>query len=62
MPTVFVVGSLNADQLLEVSAFPEAGETVLGSDVRITAGGKGGNQAVAASPGRRPGRHDRRAR
>lgn len=50
MPTtVFVVGSLNADQLLEVPAFPAAGETVLASDVLITAGGKGGNQAVAAS-------------
>ncbi|MFE5667453.1 ribokinase [Streptomyces niveus] len=50
MPTtVFVVGSLNADQLLEVPAFPTAGETVLASDVLITAGGKGGNQAVAAA-------------
>lgn len=50
MPTtVFVVGSLNADQLLEVPAFPAAGETVLASDVTITAGGKGGNQAVAAA-------------
>lgn len=50
MPTtVFVVGSLNADQLLEVPAFPAAGETVLASDVLITAGGKGGNQAVAAA-------------
>ncbi|MFI6693370.1 ribokinase [Streptomyces sp. NPDC050433] len=50
MPTtVFVVGSLNADQLLEVLAFPAPGETVLASDVLITAGGKGGNQAVAAA-------------
>lgn len=49
MPTVFVVGSLNADQLLEVAACPAAGETVLASDVRASAGGKGGNQAVAAA-------------
>ncbi|MFI6085211.1 ribokinase [Streptomyces sp. NPDC051217] len=50
MPTtVFVVGSLNADQLLEVPAFPAAGETVLASGATVTAGGKGGNQAVAAS-------------
>ncbi|MFD7227543.1 PfkB family carbohydrate kinase [Streptomyces sp. NPDC059881] len=51
MPSVHVVGSLNADQLLEVTAFPGAGETVLGSGMRITAGGKGGNQAVAAARG-----------
>lgn len=49
MPSVHVVGSLNADQLLEVAAFPGAGETVLGSGMRISAGGKGGNQAVAAA-------------
>ena len=49
MPTVFVVGSLNVDQLLEVAAYPAAGETVLASDVRVSAGGKGGNQAVAAA-------------
>jgi len=51
MPSVHVVGSLNADQLLEVPAFPGPGETVLGSGMRITAGGKGGNQAVAAARG-----------
>ncbi|WP_165953787.1 PfkB family carbohydrate kinase [Streptomyces sp. 8K308] len=44
-----VVGSLNADQLLELSVFPERGETVLSSGTRVTAGGKGGNQAVAAA-------------
>ncbi|MER7819583.1 ribokinase [Streptomyces sp. NPDC096153] len=49
MPSVHVVGSLNADQLLEVPSFPGAGETVLGSGMRISAGGKGGNQAVAAA-------------
>ncbi|MCK1795384.1 ribokinase [Streptomyces sp. XM4193] len=49
MPVVHVVGSLNADQLLELTDCPEAGETVLASDVRLSAGGKGGNQAVAAA-------------
>ncbi|GAB2873808.1 ribokinase [Streptomyces mayteni] len=44
-----VIGSLNADQLLELTAFPERGETVLGAGMRLTAGGKGGNQAVAAA-------------
>lgn len=49
MSVVHVVGSLNADQLLELTAYPAAGETVLASDVRLSAGGKGGNQAVAAA-------------
>ncbi|MFD5315296.1 ribokinase [Streptomyces sp. NPDC127098] len=49
MPSVHVVGSLNADQLLELTTFPERGETVLSAGMRVTAGGKGGNQAVAAA-------------
>ncbi|OEU88790.1 hypothetical protein DB35_21365 [Streptomyces abyssalis] len=51
MPSVHVVGSLNADQVMEVPACPRAGETVLGSGMRISAGGKGGNQAAAAARG-----------
>lgn len=45
---VVVVGSANADLVLDVDHRPAAGETVLGSDVVITPGGKGANQAVAA--------------
>ncbi|PVU81432.1 ribokinase (plasmid) [Cellulomonas sp. WB94] len=45
---VVVVGSANADLVLDIDHRPAAGETVLGSDVVTTAGGKGANQAVAA--------------
>ncbi|WP_341358450.1 ribokinase [Georgenia sp. M64] len=45
---IVVVGSANADLVLDVDHRPAAGETVLGSDVRVTPGGKGANQAVAA--------------
>lgn len=46
---VFVVGSLNADHRVRVRDIPRPGETVLGSDVVVAAGGKGANQAVAAA-------------
>jgi ribokinase len=48
-PTITVVGSLNLDTLLNVPHFPEPGSTVLctGWDARY--GGKGANQAIAAS-------------
>ena len=46
--TVVVVGSANADLVLDVHHRPAAGETILGSDVVTTPGGKGANQAVAA--------------
>jgi ribokinase len=45
---VVVVGSANADLVLDIDHRPAAGETVLGSDVVTTPGGKGANQAVAA--------------
>jgi len=45
---VVVVGSANADLVLVVDHRPAAGETIMGSDVVITPGGKGANQAVAA--------------
>ncbi len=46
---VAVVGSLNADLAVAVNNRPQAGETVLGSDLVERAGGKGANQAVAAA-------------
>ena len=45
---VVVVGSANADFVLDIDHRPAAGETILGSDVVTTPGGKGANQAVAA--------------
>jgi len=46
---VVVLGSANADLVLDIDHRPVAGETVLGTDVVITPGGKGANQAVAAA-------------
>ncbi|MFD7706557.1 ribokinase [Streptomyces sp. NPDC059786] len=46
---LLVVGSANADLVIGVERRPAAGETVLGSDLAVHPGGKGGNQAVAAA-------------
>jgi len=47
--TVCVVGSANLDIVVPVPRHPVAGETVLGGDHSLVPGGKGANQAVAAS-------------
>lgn len=49
MGMVVVVGSLNVDLVTRVERHPKPGETVLGSGLERLAGGKGANQAVAAS-------------
>ncbi|KIZ18490.1 ribokinase [Streptomyces natalensis] len=46
---VLVVGSANADLTVRVERRPGAGETVLGTDLVESAGGKGANQAAAAA-------------
>ncbi len=46
---IFVVGSLNMDLTMKAPRIPKRGETVAGGGFMTTAGGKGGNQAVAAS-------------
>jgi ribokinase len=46
---VVVVGSANADVVVQVDRRPGPGETVLGSDTVLAAGGKGANAAVAAA-------------
>ncbi len=48
MNKVIVVGSLNVDLTVYAPHFPVAGETVIGSTLRIGMGGKGSNQATAA--------------
>src|SRR6476620_3781306 len=50
MGRVVVLGSLNVDLVTDVERHPRPGETVLATGpVRRFAGGKGGNQAVAAA-------------
>ena len=46
---VIVLGSLNVDLVTRVRRHPGPGETVLGEGHQRIAGGKGGNQAVAAA-------------
>lgn len=46
---VAVLGSANMDLVGTAAALPRPGETVLGNGFTMVAGGKGGNQAVAAS-------------
>ncbi|EMH4165055.1 ribokinase [Pluralibacter gergoviae] len=43
-----VLGSINADHILNLENFPRPGETVTGSQYQVAFGGKGANQAVAA--------------
>ena len=46
---VIVFGSINLDLIFGLPHIPKPGETVLGPETRIEPGGKGANQAVAAS-------------
>lgn len=47
--SIVVVGSSNTDLVVNVPKIPLEGETILGSKFRTHKGGKGANQAVAAS-------------
>lgn len=46
---ILVVGSANTDMVIRVEEFPAPGETLLGQNFLLNAGGKGANQAVAAA-------------
>lgn len=46
---IFCVGSINLDFITNVRTLPKKGETVIGDNLIISPGGKGANQAVAAS-------------
>lgn len=48
-PNIVVLGSSNTDMIIKMDKIPEPGETVLGGEFTIAAGGKGANQAVAAA-------------
>ncbi|MBG6249372.1 MULTISPECIES: ribokinase [Symbiopectobacterium] len=43
-----VLGSINADHILNLAHFPQPGETVIGKQYQVAFGGKGANQAAAA--------------
>jgi ribokinase len=51
---ITVVGSVNMDLVLEVTRFPQPGETVQGRNFRSAHGGKGANQAYAVARMGRP--------
>ena len=46
---IYVIGSINTDMIVKADKLPSPGQTVMGGDFLMTAGGKGGNQAVAAA-------------
>lgn len=49
MSKIAAVGSINTDFVTRCRRFPSPGETVLGESFAIYGGGKGANQAIAAS-------------
>lgn len=46
---ILVIGSINMDLVVRAPRFPVAGETLRGEGFKLVPGGKGSNQAVAAS-------------
>lgn len=49
MAQIIVAGSINMDVVVRVDALPSPGATVFGHDLQFIPGGKGSNQAIAAS-------------
>lgn len=49
MGKIVVLGSLNMDLVMGTDRLPQIGETILGESIDYMIGGKGSNQAVAAS-------------
>lgn len=48
-PKIVVIGSCNTDMVVKASRLPVPGETILGGTFYMNPGGKGANQAIAAS-------------
>ena len=48
-PNILVIGSSNTDMIVKVPRIPRPGETILGGELLTAGGGKGANQAVAAT-------------
>lgn len=48
-PKIVVVGSSNTDMVVRLPRLPNRGESIIGGDFVMPAGGKGANQAVAAA-------------
>ncbi len=49
MGKILVIGSSNTDMVIKTSKLPAPGETIMGGTFLMNPGGKGANQAVAAS-------------
>ncbi len=49
MTDILVIGSINVDHIVVTNHLPKLGETVIGSQFKTVPGGKGANQAIAAS-------------
>ena len=49
MKEILVIGSSNTDMVIKTEKLPAPGETILGGKFLLTPGGKGANQAVAAT-------------
>ena len=49
MRKIVVIGSSNTDLVIRTPRIPSPGETLIGADFMVNAGGKGANQAVAAA-------------
>lgn len=49
MKKITVIGSSNTDMVIKSSKLPAPGETILGGNFLMNSGGKGANQAVAAT-------------
>jgi len=48
-PSILVIGSSNTDMVIKTGHLPQPGETIIGGNFFMNAGGKGANQAVAAA-------------